>query len=148
KTPGAALGHVAGNLHLAGQRKHVGEQACLGQHGVVELFLRRVCRSLLQDHGQAAEKMFEDGHGGRIHGKRHGNLFTYSTKARSTTKGPWLPLRASSKPNWRRMAQVSFSIEGLPQSMKRSLAVSSGGRPRSFGILPVSSRSVTRPLCR
>src|SRR5690606_15341142 len=26
----------------------------------------------------------------------------YSTKARSTTKWPWLPLRASSKPNWRR----------------------------------------------
>ena len=49
------------------------------------------------------------------------------------------------KPRASSSAQVSFSIDGLPHNMARSVSGFSGGRPISLNSLPDSIRSVRRP---
>src|SRR6184192_3564737 len=65
------LGEVAGNLHLPRQRQHVGCQARSEQHCRVELALRGVRQSLLEDRGEISESGREHFHRERLHRDLH-----------------------------------------------------------------------------
>jgi hypothetical protein len=64
------------------------------------------------------------------------------------TKSPGVEVLPSLKPRFSSISFRSRSMSALPQIMMRSLAGSSGGTSRSSNSLPLSIRSVTRPVLR
>ena len=64
-----------------------------------------------------------------------GQHFDYSTKARSITNSDLIPWRDSLKPQSTSIAQISFSMLGLPQTINLSLEVVGSGNPMSVNNL-------------
>ncbi|CAM2157684.1 hypothetical protein PT2222_430016 [Paraburkholderia tropica] len=73
ETGGAALGRVGGDMNLAQQRQHVGEQSRAGEHRGVDLLFRRVRLCLADDRLQVGEAAREHGHRSLIQGDGHGD---------------------------------------------------------------------------
>ncbi|MNT51667.1 hypothetical protein D3C72_1886470 [compost metagenome] len=66
-----ALGEVRGNLHLARQREHVGEEAG-AQIGLrIDVLGGGVVFGLLEHVGQGGQHLLDDGNGGVVHGAGH-----------------------------------------------------------------------------
>ncbi|MNN63705.1 hypothetical protein D3C81_1790990 [compost metagenome] len=72
QTRAAALGEVGSDLDLAHERQHVREQAELQQGVRVDFLVLHVRFRLVQDGGQAAQDLFEDGDRCGIDGEGHG----------------------------------------------------------------------------
>ena len=55
------LRRVAGDLHLAGERKHVRKQARLREHRGIDLFRLGMCGGFVDDGRQIGETAHQDG---------------------------------------------------------------------------------------
>ena len=68
---GTFLGEAAGDLHLAGEGQHIGEQTVSRQRAGIELFGFDVRLRFVQNAGQVAKHVGKAGHTGLVHGKGH-----------------------------------------------------------------------------
>ncbi len=68
---GRPFGRVAGDLHLARQRMHVGKQARLRENGAVEFPRRGLCRSLVENGRQIGQAADQQWNRKIVHGNRH-----------------------------------------------------------------------------
>src|SRR5258708_11969385 len=71
KTRTGILCEIGGDLNLANERKHVGEEPRLEQDCGIEFLRRRIGRPFVEAGGHRAQALQEDRHGRAVHGNRH-----------------------------------------------------------------------------